>query len=454
MLRSSAGRRFQRAGTAPDRRVALLTVGLLVLCVPLLLALDGAPLPWAVLALVAGAVVLAELRPVHIGRGSQRHAFTVTEGPLAAAVAMQPSVDVVGALMVGMLVAQLVRRMPWWKTSFTVAQMGVASAVAALTVEHVGGLHGTVLGVLLFTLISDRLVRIAISLTTRQPVGRPLQDASLGWLLYMLTVGSVGYLAAQVSVLEPSTLLAFVAPALLATWLQDQSNKRRAMSNVVSALAAQATSFYGRNSEESALLVMRTAREVLGAARAELVLLGEESVVTITEDIDGVRRWRLPHAELVTGWRGRVFETTAAQAHGDWAGTVIGRDVPHALLGIWRDVDQGPFRASDVALLQTMADSVGEWLSTEEGEASPVDAMRRRLLDLGGDLQDVADALATLALVRERLAAEGATAPANADLATDLRDVEERVVGFLGALMVEQRTPSDQLVATGRWRTP
>lgn len=435
-----------------SRRATALTVALAVVAIPFALLADGdtGSLLW--LAVLAAVVTVAELRPVHVARNGQRHSFTLTEGPLVAALALAPGRWIVVAIAAGVLLAQVLRRLPHYKVAFNVAQFGLATGVATVTAQTVGGSLGVALGVAAFTLVNDSVVRVVIALTTGRAAGRPLQDTGLGWLLHVAAVSSIALLGAHVFLSDAGSLPAFIAPALLVLWSQEQSNKRRARSTVVQALAAQAGALYGRSSEESALLLARTAREVLAAARTELVLLGDDSIVVLTTDATGVHRSRLSHAELITGWRGRVFESATATASGGWAGAVVGREVPRALLGIWREEGQEEFRSADVDLLQTLSDTVGEWLSITEQEGTSLLDLRRRVADLGDDAKGMADALGMLAAIRAGLDTAEVAPSRAASLAADLRDVENRIASFASALMAEARCDStDGIVATGQW---
>ncbi len=432
------------------RRARAVTLALAALAVPLALLTDPASGSWRWIAVLAAVVTLTEMRPVHVARDGQRHSFTLTEGPLVAALALAPGRWIVLAVALGVLAAQLLRRLPHYKLAFNVAQFTAATTVATLTAQLVSGSWGVVLGVVAFTLVNDTVVRLMIALTTRQPAGRPLQDTGCGWLLHIAAVCSIALLGAHVFLDDPLSLPAFIAPAMLVMWLQEQSNKRRARATVVQALASQAAAFYGRSSEESALLLARTAREVLAATRTELVLLGAETIVVLTVDGDGLHRSRLGHAETVTGWRGRVFESVTAAKNGTWAGAVVGRDVPRALIGVWREADQEDFRDADVALLQTLADTVGEWLTVTEQEGGSLLDLRRRVADLGDDAKGIADALGMLAQIRASL--DATDGRRDAALAADLKDVEQRIAAFVTAMMSEARPASqDTIVATGRW---
>ena len=433
-----------------QRRVRALTAVLWAASLVLLAVVDGATWSLPALVVLGGVVVLTELRPVHIGRNGQRHSFTLTEGPLVAALAIAPSRQVVLVVTAGVLVAQVARGLPRYKIAFNTAQFAVATAVATVLAQVVAGSVGVMLAVSAFMLLNDGLVRLVITLTTGRPAGRPMQDAGAVWLLHIAAVISIALLGAHMYLADARLLPAFLAPALLVLWSQEQANRRRARLTVVDTLAAQATAIYGRSSEETAVLLTRTAREVLAAGRTELVLLGDDSLVVFADGPDGVQRSRLSHTELISGWRGRVFEAVLATAEGTWAGVVVGREVPRALLSIWRDEDQESFRAQDVALLQTLADTVADWLSVPEQEDGTVLALRRRVLDFGSKGKDLADALGLLATVRHGLEAT-AGGPAQVALAADLRDVETLVARFVGALVIEQRLPQDGDVVTGQW---
>ena len=453
---------------APSRlpvtgRVAVLTVGIAVAGV--LLTVTGSPgggpqAGLTVLVALALAVAITELRPVHVGRDGQRQSLTLIEGPVAAALAMGTGRFLVVGVALGVLLAQSRRRMPIYKLAFNVAQYGAAAAAADRCAVALGGQRGVIVGLVAFAVINEALVRLVLRVATGRRAEPGLHGAGLVWLLHVSAATSIGLLAAHVLGSEPELLPAFAAPVLLIVWSQEQSGRRRARTAVQRVLADQATALYGRSSEETGALLTRTAREVLAAGKVELVLLGGGRLLRTVDDHGDLERGQLPPHELADGWYAEVLSATGCAVRGVWAGIVVGSGTnPRALLSVWRDEDQEPFHAPNLALLETLAETAAQWLDQQPAQADRSIDLRRTVAGLGPEGAHVAEALSAIRAVRQRLESVSsmATAPTvRAGLADDLRDAEESIAAFVGSLVTPgQRTPSDvpsaELVVTGRW---
>ena len=442
-------------------RVALLTVA--IASAAILLSVTGTdPSPRASLTglfLLAAAVAITELRPVHVGRDGQRQSFTLTEGPVVAALAMWPGRYIVVGVALGVLLAQSRRRMPVYKMSFNVAQFGLAAAVAIRCTGLVGGQVGVVLALVLFAVVNEGLVRLVLRVATGRPAS-PLHGPGVVWLLHVSAATSIGLLAAHVLGNEPGLLPAFAAPVLLIVWSQEQSGRRRARTAVQRVLANQATALYGRSSEETGALLTRTAREVLAAGKVELVLLGGGRLLRTTDDHGQIERGQMAPHLLAEGWPAEVLAASGSTSHDAWAGVVIGTgESPRALLSVWRDEGQEPFHAPDLAVLDTLAESAATWLDQLPAAADRTIDLRRTVAGLGPEGAHVAEALSAIRTVRQRLesvSSMASAAPVRASLASDLRDAEESIAAFVASLVTPtQRTETasaeTEMVVTGRW---
>ncbi len=441
------------------RRVALLTVAIASLAILVSTSGQDRRVSLTGLFMLALAVVVTELRPVHVGRDGQRQSFTLTEGPVVAALAMGPGRYIVVGVALGVLLAQARRRMPIYKLSFNVAQFGLAAAVAVRCTSLVHGQVGVVLGIVMFAVVNEALVRMVLRVATGRPASA-LHGPGIVWLLHVSAATSIGLLAAHVLGNEPGLLPAFAAPVLLIVWSQEQSGRRRARTAVQRVLANQATALYGRSSEETGALLTRTAREVLAAGKVELVLLGEGRLLRTTDDHGVIDRGHLPPHLLAEGWAAEVLAATGSTSHDFWAGTVVGTgSSPRALLSVWRDEDQEHFHAPDLALLDTMAETAAAWLDQQPSQIDRTVDLRRSVAGLGPEGAHVAEALSAIRAVRQRLesvSSMASSAPVRAGLASDLRDAEESIAAFVASLVTPAQRGAladteTETVVTGRW---
>lgn len=440
------------------RRVTALTLGLVAIGVALAAALPAGqlhPLAWL---LLAGGVIVAELRPVTVGRGTQHQNFTLIEGPVVMALALQPGLHMVLAIALGIALAQAYRRIVPYKLVFNVSLFTVASASGAVCAHLLPGLEGVLVGILVFTAVNELCMRLILWLATGSRFGYAWQRADLVRLLHVAAVISVGLLAAATWASDPHLLPAFLGPIALLQWSQEQANRKRAQGSIARALADQATTLYGRSSMESALLILRSARELLTCARAEIVLLGPEGALLL-RDAEGSRpddnAKRIDPATLLDGWSGTVLETVTAVTQDRWAGVVIGKTEPTALLAVWRGDDQDVFRDIDRQLLQQLADDVQRWFVADPDTSDIVASARLRAAEMGGRYEQVATALGDVVRVHQGLLAGTAADPeAGLRLAHDLHLAAETMAGFVSDLLAlpEQPQGGGDVVQTGSWR--
>src|SRR3954464_15272079 len=90
----------------------------------------GSPTWWAV-PLLAMVVAISEVAVVHLQFGRQRWAFSLTEGAIAAALAVHGGAWPTIGVAAGVVVAQAVRRQPRIKLEYNVAQFAAGTALGA-----------------------------------------------------------------------------------------------------------------------------------------------------------------------------------------------------------------------------------------------------------------------------------------------------------------------------------
>ncbi len=432
-----------------------LTVSLGTAAVLITALLPAGETPLVAWLLLVAAVVVAELRPVTVGRRTQHQNFTLIEGPVVVAIALSPGSLVVLAVAMGIVLAQLHRRIVLYKLAYNLAQFSTATACAALCATVVPGSGGVVLGIAVFTFLNELLIRLVLWIATGARFGYVWQEGDVVRLLHVAAATSVGLLAATTWQHDPYLLPAFLGPIALVQWSQEQTNRRQVQGSIAQALAQQATSLYGRSSHESALLILRSARELVTCAEAEIILLGPDGALSMR---DGGNRSqpderRLDPQDLLQGWSGEVLDGVRAVSHERWAGVVIGRTEPIALLGVWRGADQDVFREMDCHLLQQLADDVRHWLAADTGVSGAVDSARLRAAEVGGSYEQVADALGCIVRVRQALLSGPVLGEEEAlRLAEELRLAADEVAEFVSDLVsVPEQATGEDVVHTGRW---
>lgn len=169
--------------------VAAVTVpGLVLLAVELVRAAKLARhWSWAELAVFAVFVVVGELRPIRIARrDEQEEILTSTTFTFAILLSSGIAAAVVVRALVSIL-PSLLRRKPWWKTAFNVAQYTVALVAAGLCLHALSSVprHGPVhfltsdmpamlVAAIVYFLVNNALAGTALALAQDTPVGQYL----------------------------------------------------------------------------------------------------------------------------------------------------------------------------------------------------------------------------------------------------------------------------------------
>ncbi len=421
----------------------------------------GHPGRWPVAVLVAVGVVLAEARPLHFAHGGERRTFTFCEGPLVVGLVLGSGWLLVVGFTAGIVATQLARRLPVAKVLFNIAQYAAAAGVAVVLTTVVPGIPGVLLAITGFAVVNDLAVQWVLRLTAGTRVGLPFGDRALIWFLHMAGATSAAILVGSAMESDGALALAFVAPIVLVNYSQREAMKQHVSAQVLRSIADQAVA---HTTDRATLtsLITRTAREVLAADRAELVLL-EGPHPLLTTDNDG----QLSENRISEDWyltdhalRTALDSGPTGTARGRWAAVVIGTAThPRALLTVTRPHRQEPFRDTDLDALRILAHKTATWLSTTHVTGSTY--LSARVIDLTihrtGTLpprpapsRRVTELLTELDLLRTRL---NNLTPDHNQPATPLGELEESQRRLTAALSEVLTThPHDEpAVAIGAW---
>lgn len=434
----------------PQRRVALLgaaSLGFALLACAY--AGWGSPLLWAPFALAA-AVALSEVAVVHLAFGRQRWSFSCTDGAIGAALVFATGSWTVGAVVVGVLVAQLARRQPRLKVWFNVAQFAASTAFAAAFSHWLdGGLLGASAGMGWFWLLNHTLVAGAVAITSGRRLTSFLWQSAPMSALHTAGNTSVGLLAAWLALNAPLGLLGLVVPMALLWFSYDQQTRRAAEARLFAELARGQERATGQSIDASARVVLTAAARLFGGADVELILMGADGPVLYSGDEYGVTaRERVSPAVLDDRWVIRALGaggvTTGNEDGRPYCTAVLGRrEQPLALLHARRQPGAAGFGRREVTLAEVLVGQAESWLSVADlatsrdaalERAEQADEAARALGDLGAS---TAPALSVLRESASRLA-HLATMPAGpgevSEIVDELHAVERAVASLLGAI--------------------
>jgi hypothetical protein len=421
----------------------------------------GRPAPWAPLTL-AVAVALAEIAVVHLAFGRQRWSFSCTDGAIGAALVCATGGWIVGSVVLGVLVAQVLRRQPTLRVFFNLAQFGVATAAAAALSRYTGaGLMGACAGMGMFWLLNHVLVAAAVAMTSGRRFINLLWESAPMSALHTAGNTSVGILAAWLALNAPIGLAGLAAPMVLLWFSYDQQTRRAAEARLFAELARGQEQATGQSIDASARVVLTAAARLFGGADVELVLVGAEhsdGPVRYVGDEYGVSdRERVSPAALDHGWCMRVLGAgrvlTGADDGRPYCSAVLGdRDNPLALLHAQRPRGAAGFGRREITLAQVLVGQAESWLSVADLTASRdaaldrvtvADEQARALGDIGAHtapslvvLRQSAGRLAQLATL-----ASGTAGPAEVgQIVDELHAVERAVASLLGAIALAAET--------------
>ena len=437
---------------APQQRVNLLVaaaVAVAIACV----SRTGLGLPgWWALPLLAATVAASELAVVHLSFGRQRYSFSCTDGAIGASLVFATGSWVVGAVVAGVFVAQLVRRQPRVKISFNLAQFACATASAvAMSSWNGGGLLGACAGMGLFWLLNHVLVAAAIAATSGRPLPELLWESATMSALHTAGNSSLGILAAWLALNAPLGLLGLLAPMFLLWFSYDQQARRAAEARLFAELARGQERATGQSIDTSARVVLTAAARLFGGADVELLLVGDDGPVRYRGDEYGVTsRECVTSAALDEPWAIRALGlggvSTGMREGRPFCSAVLGNhDTPLALIDARRPRGAAAFGRREATLAQVLVGQAEAWLSVADlaksrdealGRVEAADEAARALGDLGAH---TAPSLTTLRESAGRLARLATSPASSADVSgivDELHAVERAVASLLGAIVL------------------
>lgn len=429
------------------RRVTLVAGGLAVLVA----AAQGwgRPAWWLLPALVA-VVVAAETAALRVQPGRQRWTSSLTEAALAAGWVAATGAWSVLAVVAGVCAVQVVRRQPSRKVGYHLAQLAAATALGSAAAQLCGGeVAGAGVGMLVFFLVTHGLTGVAVSITSRRPLGPLLRSSAPLSALHTAGGTSLGLLAAYLATAAPLGLLGLLVPLALLWASYDQQSRRNAEARLLDELAHGQELATGRSTDVSAQVVVTAAARLLGGADVEMVLLTADGPVRFAGSETGVpERRRVAPDAFATPWVVQALTggvRIGVQDGRPWVSAALGEPGrPLAVLLARRPPGSAGFGRAEVRLAQVLVRQAETWLSLSElaersraAEAQAVaveqatDASARALGDLGAA---TAPSLRMLHESAERLARLAEQAGEIDDIVDELHLVERAVASLLGAI--------------------
>src|SRR4051794_27894129 len=402
---------------------------------------------WAPLAL-AVAVAIAELAVVHLSFGRQRWTFSLTEGAIAAAFVYRPGAWAVAAVVVGVLVAQLLRHQERLKVEFNVGQFAAGAALGAGFAALLGGgVVGAIGGMGVFWLVNNLMVAWAMSVMSEQKLWSLLWASAPLAAVHSSGTSSIGLLAAWLAENAPLGLLGLVVPLLLLWLSYDEQTARAAEARLFAELARLQERASGRSVDVSAQVVLTAAARLFGGSDVEMVLMTADGAAHYVGDETGVSRRRVDPGVLDSGWVIRALSgstiTTGVDEGRPFCSAVLGGgDAPLAVLVARRPEGSAGFGRRESMLAEVLAQQAESWLSVAElaksrdealAQAEAAEGTARALGDLGAH---TAPALVVLRESANRLARLAETqGPASVgEIVDELYAVERAVASLLGAI--------------------
>ncbi len=437
---------------SPSRRVVALGSVALAIGVGVGVSAGWGHPTWWAIPVLAATVLASELAVVHLSFGRQRYSFSCTDSAIGAALALASGSWIVVAVVVGVLLAQVVRRQPRLKVGFNVAQFACACAAAVAVGSAVGGgVVGGALGMALFWLINHMLVAAAVAFTSeRRPRELLLGSAPMS-ALHTSGNTSVGLLAAWLSLHAPIGLLGLLAPMFLLWFSYDQLTRRAAEARLFAELAQGQERATGQSIDASARVVLTAAARLFGGADVELLQVGADGIVHYRGDEYGVTASeRVSSSALSAPWVIRALGdrgvSTGVEDRRPYCAAVLGDpDRPMAVLHARRPAGAAVFSRREARLAEVLVGQAEAWLSVADLAAERdaaldrVDAAGQSARALGDLGAHTAPSLVVLRESAGRLA-RLATGPAGADDVTniveELHAVERAVASLLGAIVL------------------
>jgi hypothetical protein len=405
---------------------------------------------WWALPLLVAAYAATEATSVRIMLGRQAATYSLNDAMLAVALVLAPGGWIpLGAVIGGALLK--VRRVPWSKLSFNLAQQHLCATAAAVLVTEVtgGGIAGAALGIATFAVSNYLMVAVPLSATSGVPYGKVLVTLGPLALLHNAGNASVGLLAAWLVVHEPIGLLGLVVP-LGMLWSSYRQQTRRAQEAKLYAELAQGQEKVAASTvDASAEVVVTAAARLFGGAEVEMLLRHPDAPVRYLGDEHGLSaRLRADGDAFDAPWVLRSLAEggvrTGSEADRPYCSAVLGDPTrPLAVLIARRGPRASAFTRGDAQLATVLAAQAEAWLSVADltvrheeavGRVEAYGAASRVLGDIG---QETVPALAVLresANRLSRLAVAFDGPEAVSEIVSELHAVERAVASLLGAI--------------------
>ena len=412
-----------------------------------------------VAALVALGVAASEARPLHFAHGRERRTFTFCEGPLVVGLVISNGTLLIAGFVTGILLSQLLRRLPATKVLFNVAQYAAAAAMAVMVAVRIPGTGGVVCAILVFAVINDLAVQLVLRVTAGAPLGIPLGGRALIWFLHVGAATSAAILVGQAVETSAAFAFALIAPIVLITYSQREVMRHHVSAQVLRTIAEQAVASQSGDRQVMTQLLTRSAREVMAATQAEVLLLDGPRPLVVLDDEGRIHESRASEDWHASEPRFRTaFENGSQGATlGRWAGVVIGPESsPYALLIITRDADQEPFRDSDLDALRVLAEQGVKWLrkldSSDQVLAIPeqqvinlearrsMRAQQPRIVELLGELDVLRSCLDSLT-----------STPGGPGVMSEIEESQRRLIDALSDVLSPDESAREEAVAVGSW---
>jgi diguanylate cyclase (GGDEF)-like protein len=250
--------------------------------------------------LLAGLVAVCERWPVHLHFGRSHHSFSFSDLPLTLALIFATGAGGVTAVLAGVVVAMLLRRLAVVKFVFNVGQFTLTAALAIIVIHALGG-HAPAFGLRLWlsALVATQVNGIVTVLLLALAIGLADGHFSRGLLRSLfgmdlvVTMASTSFalVAAIVLVAAPAGLPILAVP-VAAACLGYRAYVREHVQHKKLEFLYQANRGLAESPELATAVegLLRRAREAFRAERAEIVLLGQD---------EGAQRTRLAPGDAV-----------------------------------------------------------------------------------------------------------------------------------------------------------
>ena len=445
-----------RRPASPAAALRVLATGCLLLAGLVCLATGWGDVPlWAPL-LLAGVVVVAELRVLQLRLGLRRWPCSLGQAALGAALVVEPGAWCVPAMGLAVAVTARARHAPRLKRDVDVGRCVLAAALASAAAGFAGGgVPGAVLGMAVLWAVDCLVGAVAISRTSSRPLRSLLASGAPVSAVHTAGNASLGLLAAFLAREAPVALLGLVVPVGLLWSSYDQGSRRSEEARLFAELARGREHGTARSPDESADLVVTVAARLLGGADVDLLVLTDDGPVLHRGDERGTpERRSVSRAVLDEPWvlaalGERAVHAGRVQDRPCLSAVLTTRDRPRAVLRVRRGPAAPAFDRKDLRLVEVLVGQAEAWLSAPDDDARP-----------GQPLPPAADdrERSALAVVREaadhlaRAAERGCDVDAVVD---ELHLVERAVAGLLGDLAPAPRgSAARPPVGTGaEWTT-